>query len=358
MNVVEFHNALMKLMPSEYSEKDFREHLRSILNEYKKLLLELDEDTRPDDWDSIVSSVNSSVQTINEIIRYYYDGQHSRAYMMLKGLMLNKIPRIAIIVPKGHKCYRMRVLDSKRELSHKELFHIPFDKRGIVKTQRYSMPGLPCLYISDSVYGCLEEMGRPNLNKCFMSQLESQERLCLIDLTCPHLEDWLDVDCGKHRLHEVLPRIPIILASMVKVKNDNDVFKPEYIIPQLIMEMVVNRNNKERGLETIGIYYTSVHNNDDLHFDPRDMSNKMNNIAVPPQSTLRGKYCKNLCDKFTITDPTCDELEQAKTAGYQVSVKIGNLDLRYYPYANSVFGQLEKRLSNRHIYKLYKMNPK
>lgn len=353
MNIAEFHNALMKLMPSEYSEKDLREHLRTILNEYKKLLVELDEDARPNDWDSIVSSVNSSVQTINEIIRYYYDGQHSRAYMMLKGLMLNKIPKIAVSVPKGHKYYRMRVLDSKKELSHTELFHIPFDKRGKVKTQRYSMPGLPCLYISDSAYGCWEEMGRPNLNQCFVSQLESQERLYLVDLTCPLLEDWLDANSGKQRLHEVLPRIPVILASMVKVKNESDVFKPEYIIPQLIMEMVVNRNNKEHGLQTIGIYYTSVHNHDDLHFDPVDMRNKMNNIAIPPQSTLRGKYCKKLCDKFTITDPTCDELEQAKTAGYQVSVKTDNLDIKNYPYANSVFGQLEKRLSNRDLFPLH-----
>ena len=355
MNIAEFHNALMKLMPSEYSDKDFREHLRTILNEYKKLLLELDKDARPEDWDSIVLSVNSSVQTINEIIRYYYDGQHSKAYMMLKGLMINKVPKIAMIMPEGQKYYRMRVMDSKKELSHKELFHIPFDKRGIVKTQRYSMPGLPCLYISDSVYGCWEEMGRPNLNQCYVSQLESQERLCLVDLTCPFLEDWLDAYGGKHRLHDVLPRIPIIIASMVKVKNDNDVFKPEYIIPQLIMEMVVNRNNKERGLQTIGVYYTSVHNSDDLHFAPHDMRNKMNNIAVPPQSTLRGKYCKILCNKFTITDPTCDELEQAKTAGYQVSVKTGNLDQQNYPYANSVFGQLEKRLSNRNLFPLHKV---
>ena len=125
------------------------------------------------------------------------------------------------------------------------------------------------------------------------------------------------------------------------------------------MEFIVNRNNKSHDGYAIGVYYTSVHNNDDFHFEQSDMCNKLNNIAIPPQSTLKGKHCKMLCRLFTITNPTCDELEQAKTAGYQVNVKISNerQDCKY-PYANSVFGQLESRLSNREIFPLHNMTYK
>ena len=33
-------------------------------------------------------------------------------------------------------------------LSRKELFHIPFNKNYLVGTERYSMPGHPCLYLA------------------------------------------------------------------------------------------------------------------------------------------------------------------------------------------------------------------
>ena len=237
------------------------------------------------------------------------------------------------------------------------MFHIPFDKRGQVKTQRYSMPGLPCLYICESVYGCWEEMGRPNLNLSFVSQLELQETIHLLDLSFPYVERWTDAG-GKQRMFYDLQRIPLIIASMIKVKNEADVFKPEYIIPQLIMEFVANRNNKGRAGYAIGVYYTSVHNHDDFHFETSDMRNKLNNIAIPTQSTLKGKYCKILCELFTITKPTCDELEQAKTAGYQINMKKSDAASSNYSYSNSVFGQLEKRLGNRGIFPLYKMRYK
>ena len=56
--------------------------------------------------------------------------------------------------------------------------------------------------------------------------------------------------------------------------------------------------------------------------------------------------------------PTCDELEQAKTAGYQINMKKSDTACCNYSYSNSVFGQLEKRLGNRGVFPLYKMRYK
>ncbi len=67
--------------------------------------------------------------------------------------------------------YRVRCSDS--ELSErKDMFHIPFHLRHLVGTQRYSIAGLPCLYLGTSIYVCWQEMGKPDLNKMYLSRFK------------------------------------------------------------------------------------------------------------------------------------------------------------------------------------------
>ena len=42
-----------------------------------------------------------------------------------------------------------------------EMFHIKYELRGKVQTQRCSFPGLPCLYLGCSSYVCWLELNRP-----------------------------------------------------------------------------------------------------------------------------------------------------------------------------------------------------
>lgn len=46
-----------------------------------------------------------------------------------------------------------------------DMFHVPFEKRHLIPTSRFSLPGLPCLYLANSIYTCWEELDRPNLLK-------------------------------------------------------------------------------------------------------------------------------------------------------------------------------------------------
>ena len=55
--------------------------------------------------------------------------------------------------------YRARV--SANKLTAKEMFHIPFNKREIISTQRFSVPGVPCLYLSTTSFGTWLELGMP-----------------------------------------------------------------------------------------------------------------------------------------------------------------------------------------------------
>ncbi len=67
-------------------------------------------------------------------------------YLLPEGY-LNHI--MTIHDPNKNKLYKMRV-GTNHTYSKNEMFHIPFELRGLVKTNRYSIPGLPCVYLGSS----------------------------------------------------------------------------------------------------------------------------------------------------------------------------------------------------------------
>lgn len=60
--------------------------------------------------------------------------------------------------------YRLRVVNDVNSfpLERKELFHIPSNKNYLVGTERYSMPGHPCLYLASQEVLTYYECGMPD----------------------------------------------------------------------------------------------------------------------------------------------------------------------------------------------------
>jgi hypothetical protein len=76
--------------------------------------------------------------------------------------------------------------------SREDMFHIPFEKRQLVKDQRYSIHGIPSIYLGSSIYDCYLELGKPSLDEfwvslyCFSQAKESclnSQHIKLVDLT-------------------------------------------------------------------------------------------------------------------------------------------------------------------------------
>lgn len=452
----ELYDEVSKNLPSEY-DGDYRQHLKKMLNHYVKFLKQLDENQRPKNWKSTLQLINKIKQSIIQIIEDTYKGLHSEAHSKFNKFIFYPLTRNyksktfylkTYTCPVNTSWYRMRIFESqKHNLSHKHMFHIPLDRRGIVKTQRYSAPGYPCLYLGASIYTCWEEMHRPNLNCCFVSHLRNIQEIKLLDLTRP--EPWEDkvntesdsinynenefefnqISVIKDNLNQIsdkkiaelsglndleqtnnslvnLPtnvpkqemrelsknfskkynqtipndagfisahddsefisdiiRMPLILASMVMVKNSDDVFKPEYIIPQHIMESIIESiHNKE--LHFIGIYYNSVNLHKDFKFSfSHNDANKVihqNNIAIPIQNpNSKSSYCDILCSLFEISDPACEEFELAKNPSDFLRTNSSEDDkrggIRQYDYTDSVFYQLERRLLNESLFPLKRL---
>ncbi len=304
-------------------------------------------------------------KAIKDIVKAQYKGLHSQAFKKLSNLFSGKtghkdFGNILFISHLKANCsfYRARVHSGTKKFTYKDMFHIPFSKRGIVQTQRYSFPGYPCLYVGESVYACWEEMHRIDFDLCMMSRVENQKDIYLLDMRIPDKTDFDD------KMSRVLYFFPLLLSCMIMVSNREEVFKPEYIIPQLVTEWVITHNDKletkKNDTYVYGIRYTSSLKTDEFEFP----KSKLNNIALFPIEALgvNGKdFCPKLSENFLITDPTCNEFEKLK-CGYDIDLgKSGYFNKEEELAANywaSDFGNLENRLQDTVKFPLNRVNGK
>lgn len=310
----------------------------------------LDRNFQPDNWSEVLKRVSQLCNGINRAIDAEHRGIRHSAYESIKnqldGYKTHKSVVTALScnilsVKAGMEAYRMRKvdIDERRKLKASDMFHIPLNKRGLVRTQRFSVLGYPCLYMSNSIYGCWEEMGRPDFGTVMASKLVAQQDFNVLDLRVSTKEQWNN-DMGR-----CIEFFPLVIASMIQVKNNSDYYKPEYLIPQLLTEWIISRNRDKRVCpEIIGIIYTSVQKNSDFDF-PLD---SYDNYAIPVLKPFSRVYCDRLIEMFKITKPTYYDLEILK---YNETIDCGRYGLtsdeqKIENLRTSHFGKLEKFLGN------------
>lgn len=352
MNIDDLYKKMYDILPIKQTEKDdFRKSpLKRMLDKFEIVLENVDADDCPNDWSDIKIRVSKLCDAINRAIKESYKGSHAKAFRIIKKQMdgyksqgkavrpLHEATYVCII-GKDKDFFRMRIEQKgeRKILNTRDMFHIPFEKRRSVKTQRFSVYGHPCLYLGCSIYACWEEMKRPAFDRCIVSRLINQNDLVLVDLRIPNVEMW------KKQLSSYVQLYPLLLACMVEVKEEGVNYMPEYIIPQLIMEWIIDKNSSimKRGKMIHGIIYTSVHKNKDFGYSDE----KFLNIAIPTVNTLNNKgFCGVLSKLFKITPPTYYELERLKNANRlepRISSDTSEDEVRYL---TSDFSKLEEYL--------------
>lgn len=188
---------------------------------------------------------------------------------------------------------------SKTNLEIKEMLHIPFDSREKVSTERYSMSGIPCLYLATTTLGCYLELGTPQYDTLYLSSFKVNNpkmkllNLCITQYTINGAAAGYVENYEIPHILNLIKIFPLIIASSFVVNNNaKRSFKTEYIIPQLIM-MSIN----ELGIESVA--YLSVHM-PDYYAYPQCV-----NIAIPMvQNDFSNKYSNQL-QYFTLTEPVC-----------------------------------------------------
>lgn len=135
--------------------------------------------------------------------------------------------------------FKARVAEPTENIKHEYMLHIPFDCRNIVASQRFSLSGTPCIYLSRSSYTCWLELNKPEENKFFVSAFKLSKPKRFLDLTCLTWEGLKDEIGSKRDIKAKLCTFPLIIATSFLIdENIGKPFHSEYIISGLLMNVI------------------------------------------------------------------------------------------------------------------------
>jgi len=241
--------------------------------------------------------------------------------------------------------YRLRT-GPLTQLTKRDIFHIPFEKRQLVASQRYSIPGLPSLYLASSLWIAWEELGRPDLASIHASRFEGKGGLRVLDFGwSPSLAGGFSVfgdSDGAEAFGEFAQGQaiiwPLIAACFLVRRHPGTPFVPEYIIPQFLLQWV----QREKDLDGIRYFSTKLAAMDGA-------KNRAFNFVFPVRHKAPRGICGGLQDSFALTPPVSWPMLQSwqpKIMGAQLPAP-GTLDLAEgFPvaYSETEFFALEQKL--------------
>lgn len=264
-----------------------------------------------------VAKIEDLCRSVKDAIRQYLGGLPHKAYTKLHdGIMTVRDEirsRIVHKIEHGflNELYRMRKETTEPGVTFTkgDLFHIPFHERHKVTRQRYSIPGLPCLYLGGSVFICWEELGRPNFDSTHLARFQPApgEDLGVLDFMARprHMAEGVRRTPKANTDPTELARFcgygvvwPLMATAAIRRKHGNSPFIAEYIIPQLILQWITD---EESDLD--GIAYSSVRCKMHVYY-PAAIAN----LVFPAKTIPKTGYCSALKRKFALTFPIAWQL--------------------------------------------------
>lgn len=254
---------------------------------------------------------------------------------------------------------------SQKDLSLSDMYHIPLDKRELVKTNRFSIPGIPCIYLGTTSYCCWKELKKPFNHEFWASAYkfsENGKKLNVLNLVVPQSllngifsGSMVGENNGLDDLHaQMLKIFPLVIATSFSVKENDQVtrtFKSEYIVSHLIMHCL-------KALQIDGVAYLSRQGKNDFQY-PQGV-----NLALPVfKNNYYAKYgdiCKNLIatlpinyEKFLhIKDISADQKSYVNQIYSDKCNYSGNVDFETQsaPYSSLHFSEFDDFLCSQEFY--------
>ncbi len=330
MTLEELYRSVELQLPITHNAIDYIDLLKRKLHAFRNLIDNLStSEYRCEKIRKSLNQIDGCCSYLIDCLRYYYKGSPSAAFAELDKAIQSVKPSFDSLCIKGIRSeglgqlYRLRVA-SARNLQKQDLFHVPFEKRGFVLNQRYSIAGLPCLYLGSSLYVCWEELNRPEFNSLQISRfkIDTGKKISIVDFgILPRvIFESFDKNSSrfkyKKQFEDYVESVsiakticwPIICACSIRARQPEATFKPEYIIPQLLSEWIANKKGYD-GIRYFSMALPSYSLNNELIL----------NYVFPVRTRNPKGYCRRLSRLFKMTEPISWGLAQSLARDYHIT---------------------------------------
>jgi hypothetical protein len=351
MDFWEFLGRTELQLPLTRDNEDFQGFVESKLDAYLTLLSELT--TLPDYLSTVSKHLAMSAEfcsALKQTVRFALEGEPSNAYKCFSESLSSELPLLkelegVLDASNPVILYRVR-RETAVPMSREELFHVPFEERHKIATNRYSIPGLPCLYLAGSLYTCWCEMGHPPMHELQVAGLwlRTAKPLKVINFSDrpKRILRWLTPTAfaAQARVQRYAASYvllwPLIAICSIIAKHGKGHFKPEYLVPQLLLQWV--RTNRDFD----GICYFSMHVPSVVSLPALPACN----IVLPVRSIKAEGRCSYLRSLFKMTEPTSWQLLRAirGAPGNPPFFDIEFVEGITEPYHDTEFGEVERKV--------------
>lgn len=291
--------------------------------------------------DIVRETVLNLSRGIHSTLREYANGSPSKAYRHLSMALepvgvavLTGLNRLSTCSIGDETLYRLREADYA-VTNPQGLFHLPFELRHLVKSNRFSIAGYPTLYASTSALLALKELHLDEWpQNLFASRLrvfaDPIKPVRLLDLR-NRIEEFRSRyarprDSYSGELMQFLVTWPLIMATSVPVghqasRDEKGCLRPigfhaEYVLPQLVLEWVFNSRNNNTPFKVSGIAYSSSR----VSLREESYVNTFN-IAVPAEAPALKGYCTVRTRQFGVSIPVSIAQLQNETQSENLSAE-------------------------------------
>lgn len=293
--------------------------------------------------------IKQSSAQISKAVAAYLNGSPYKAATELRAgleMLRSQLEQLIARRQDLSNLFRVREIDTLANAQRKDIFHVPFELRHRVTTQRYSISGWPSLYLGASLMVCWEEVGRPAFHKLSVASFDAEKSLNVLDFgyrptviaDLHQPEDEYEIAFfTQEYVVSYLICWPLLAACSIEAQHRGSAFVEEYIVPQLLLQWL---RDEEFKIDGIRYFSMRVHQTSKA---PRLAIN----YVFPVRTDAASGHCNELKKRFTLTLPVPWNILEGvdlKTAGvpranepYRLNSEVGVV------YDDTIFGKLEPR---------------
>lgn len=197
--------------------------------------------------DESVRIINKFREKILESMRCYYKADLEKSSIIIRNLIkdigeepfaVNTLANSAAF-PGMHdeelQFFRCRLGNPSSAFKAQDMLHLPAKMRAKSGNYRFSIPGNPSLYLSNSSYGCWIETGFPPENDFNVAPVLMDGKQKIFNLAIA-IRDFTKLnEFEENRVHCWLKLFMLTIATSYKIMEAGRSFKSEYVISQAVM---------------------------------------------------------------------------------------------------------------------------